>query len=120
LAVEHQLQDLVVWNGESGRTYFFQAELPYDVTQDNFGAPAYAGYKVASGVQNHNVYGPGVYSFFRDHAVTTPNGIVSGSSSNVTFQNALSVFLNGLGQISHIANGKGNAVNAAGQTEYLC
>jgi len=120
LASEHQLQDLVQWNGERGRTYFYQSELPYDVTQDNFGTPGYVGYRVNASVQQHQVWGAGVYSYFRDHAVTVTNAIVTGTSSNVVFVNTLDVFLNGLGQITHIINGKGTTVSAAGQTEYQC
>lgn len=33
LAVEHTLADLTVWAGERGRTFFYQSELPYEVTQ---------------------------------------------------------------------------------------
>jgi hypothetical protein len=32
LAVEHTLGDMLVWNGNGGRSYFYQAEFPYDVT----------------------------------------------------------------------------------------
>lgn len=42
LAVEHTLKDLTVWNGERGRTYFYQSELPYGVTQAQFGDPGCA------------------------------------------------------------------------------
>lgn len=27
----------VRWNGDHGRTYFFQAEMPYDVRQEDYG-----------------------------------------------------------------------------------
>ena len=30
LFVEHYQQYQVIWNGNGGRTYFFQNELPYD------------------------------------------------------------------------------------------
>jgi len=43
LAVEHAEQDLTVWNGERGRTYFYQSELPYGVTQADYGDKGYAG-----------------------------------------------------------------------------
>lgn len=32
LMSEHTLGDLVQWNGNMGETYFFQSEMPYDVT----------------------------------------------------------------------------------------
>lgn len=31
--IEHTLGDNLIWNGEDGEVYFFQNELPYDVTQ---------------------------------------------------------------------------------------
>jgi hypothetical protein len=33
LACEHTLGNLLEWNGENGRTYFYQSEFPYDVNQ---------------------------------------------------------------------------------------
>jgi len=120
LAVEHHLHDLVVWNGERGRTYFFQCELPYDVTQDNFGTPGYVGYKVNPTVQNHHTWGAGVYSFFRDATVTTVNGFSSGTGAGISFVNPFTKFLSGNGQISHVLNGKGNAVNMQNTLTYLC
>jgi hypothetical protein len=121
LAVEHVLNDLVLWNGENGRTYFFQSELPYDVTQDNFGKPGYVGYRVANNVRNHKAWGVGVYSFFRDYDVTTPNGIVSGSSGDVVFVNSFTKYLSGNGQITHVINDKGDSVSSKGtQIAYVC
>lgn len=32
LAVEHVLGDMLSWNGDNGKSYFYQAEFPYDVT----------------------------------------------------------------------------------------
>jgi len=120
LASEHSLQDLVVWNGEHGQTYFYQSELPYDVTEANYGQPGYVGYRVASNVQNHQAWGVGVYSYYRDNAVTTYTGISTGTSSGISFINSLSVFLNGLGQITHVINGEGNPVTASGQQSWVC
>jgi hypothetical protein len=59
LAVEHQLQDLVVWNGDRGQTYFYQSEFPYDVTQQNFGDPGYVAYRISNSVRQHSLYGAG-------------------------------------------------------------
>ena len=77
LAVEHAEKDLTLWNGERGRTYFYQSELPYGVTQAQYGDKGYAGYRVADGVTAHGGWGVGVYSFFRDHNVTVTSGIVA-------------------------------------------
>jgi len=118
LAVEHQLQDLVVWNGNNGQTHFFQAELPYDVTQANFGTPGYVGYRVGNNVTSHSAYGAGVYCFFRDNYVTTTNGIVAPGSA--LFHNSLTVFLSGMGQITHTINGQGSTVTKSGDQAYVC
>merc|ERR1712061_755394 len=69
LFCEHTLRDLTVWNGENGKTFFYQCEMPYDVTQANFGDKGYAGYTVADHVNSHTLQGAGVYSYFRDHDV---------------------------------------------------
>ena len=34
---EHALTDQIQWNGNGGKTFMFQSEMPYDVTQANFG-----------------------------------------------------------------------------------
>ena len=70
LFCEHFQKHQTVWNGENGKMYFYQSELPYDVpTQaewmSNNGAKnGYASYKVADYVQNHEAYGLGVYEVF--------------------------------------------------------
>jgi len=118
LAVEHHLQDGVVWNGENGETFFYQCELPYDVTQDNFGTPGYSGYKVSPNVKNHSGIGVGVYSFFRDFTVATPSSFVAPPGAKFTAP--FSRFLSGNGQITHILNNQGNAVNAGNPLAYIC
>merc|ERR1719221_1270517 len=63
LAVEHTLEDLVQWAGQHGETYFFQSELPYDVTP-SFGDAGYVGYRVNDTVATHRAVATGVYHFF--------------------------------------------------------
>jgi len=116
LAVEHQLQDGVVWNGENGKSYFYQCELPYDVSQQNFGAPGYAGYLVTA--KQHQAWGTGVYSFFRDNTVTTPSAIKAPGSA--TFVHPFTRYLSGFGSISHIVNNNGAAVNVTAPLAYIC
>jgi hypothetical protein len=125
LATEHTLKDLTLWNGERGSTYFYQSELPYGVTQAEFGDPGYAGYRVAKNVTQHQGWGVGVYSFFRDHNVTAKSGIVCPPALEKSFVNPLSVFLNGHGGIQHVINDKGGASTegaGAGKTavNYVC
>jgi hypothetical protein len=65
---EHFQEYQTLWNGERGRTYFYQSEIPYDppsqelwMAGDTLG---YASYKVADHVQEHEAWGLGIYSFF--------------------------------------------------------
>jgi len=118
LAVEHLLQHGTVWNGEGGKSYFYQCELPYDVTQQQFGDPGYAGYVVSPNVQSHTAWGTGVYSFYRDFVVTTPSSIKAPASAQ--FIHPFSRFLSGNGAITHILNDKGNAVNTGNPLAYIC
>lgn len=69
LACEHTLGNLLEWNGENGKTYFYQSEYPYDVSQANYGDLNYAAYKVGDNVKNHDAWGAGVYTYFRDYDV---------------------------------------------------
>jgi hypothetical protein len=65
---EHFQGYQTLWEGEYGRTYFYQSEIPYhppslEVWNDK-GKPGYASYKVADNVIHHEAYGLGIYSFF--------------------------------------------------------
>lgn len=120
LAVEHTLQVMTEWNGENGKVYFYQSEYPYDVTQQNFGDRGYVSYKVADSVQQHQAWGVGVYSFFRDHTVIANSGIEAPAGRCIHFTNSLSVFLTGKGQISHVINNIGNHVGTGHGQEYVC
>lgn len=116
LAVEHYQKEQVLWNGNGGETLFYQSELPYDVPSQSAwkdgAANGYPSYVVADGVTTHQAIGLGVYSFFNqgidiieDNAITVP------TVSGVTVRDAGTVFLNGNGQITHVVDGVGAAVN---------
>ena len=68
LFVEHYQKYEVIWNGEDGKTIFFQNEMPYDPpNQGAWQSPTgqgYASYKVADSVRNHELWGGGVYCVF--------------------------------------------------------
>ncbi|HEX2356493.1 MAG TPA: adenylyl cyclase, partial [Micromonosporaceae bacterium] len=67
LFVEHYQQYNVVWNGERGRTVFFQNELPYDppnqAAWQHDGVLGWAAYKVSDHVRTHELWGGGSYVF---------------------------------------------------------
>ena len=66
LFVEHYQQYNVIWNGEHGRTVFFQNELPYDppnqAAWQHDGVLGWAAYKVADDVRTHELWGGGATS----------------------------------------------------------
>jgi hypothetical protein len=119
LAVEHTLTDLVQWSGENGRVYFYQSEFPYDVTSD-YQTNGYVSYRVLPSVQTHEAYGVGAYSYFRDNVVFATSGFACGSSPNVRFTSALTVFLNGNGGITHVINDLGDSVMSGEMLSYQC
>jgi hypothetical protein len=114
LFVEHTLGHMTQWRGENGRVFFYQSELPYDVTQENFADVGYAGYMVADNVRSHEAHGVGVYTYFRDHEVSVGSGIRAPEADGVRFTNAFTRFLNGHGGILHVLNGQGGSVTGAG------
>ena len=121
LAVEHTLKDLTLWNGERGRTYFYQSELPYIVTIEQFGTPGYVSYRVAPNVTAHNAWGVGVYTNFVNDAVVVKSGIVCPKALEKNFIAPLCVKLAQLGGLTHVINDLGGACMGNTTTvEYVC
>jgi hypothetical protein len=91
LFVEHMQKYQTLWNGEEGRVYLYQSELPYDPPSQTAwmdGAKrGYASYKVAPHVRDHLAWGLGIYSVFHqtpvilDHAIEAPDARGVGSST---------------------------------------
>lgn len=124
LAVEHTLGDLTVWHGDRGQTYFYQSELPYDVSPDTWPS-SFAGYRVEDGVTSHTGVGVGVYHYFRDYPVTVDSGIVApksnASSDGVTFVSPLGVYLSGNGVMNHVMNDDGDSTGpGSNQATWIC
>ncbi|WP_257456899.1 hypothetical protein [Archangium lipolyticum] len=115
LFVEHFEGYQTVWNGNGGRVYFYQSEIPYDVPNQSRwthdGVRGYASYKVANSVTSHDARGLGIYSVFYN-PVILENAIESPTHSGVKFQHMITVFLGSTAgaAINHIINGTGNAV----------
>jgi hypothetical protein len=115
LFVEHYQKYQTVWNGERGRTIFYQSELPYDPpSQAAWTSPTgkgWASYKVDRSVRQHEAWGLGVYSFFNqgvdiraDRAIEVPK------RSGVKFHDMVTVFLDGSGGIEKTINDAGTPV----------
>ncbi|HVM48482.1 MAG TPA: immunoglobulin-like domain-containing protein [Candidatus Acidoferrum sp.] len=126
LFVEHHEQYETLWNGNWGRLYFYQSELPYDppsqAAWSHDGVNGYASYKVADGVTSHQAYGIGIYAVFIDstnincfNAIETPT-----NAPQVNVHDMITVYIggntdgNGTTAINHIINGTGPAVSGPG------
>lgn len=112
LFVEHHQQFQVLWNGNAGRTYFYQSEIPYDPpTQASFtsapGVNGWASYKVADGVTQHEAWGLGVYSVFRHPDVKLTRAIEVPRAPGVRFHSMITVALDNLGEISNVIDDAG-------------
>ena len=121
LFVEHHQQYQVLWNGNGGRTYFYQSEIPYDPPdQQSYtsGVDAkggringWASYKVADSVTSHEAWGLGVYSVFRHPNVVLTRAIEVPTVPGVRFHHMISIALDNLGEISNVINSTGGATS---------
>lgn len=114
LFVEHHQQYQVLWNGNDGRSYFYQSEIPYDPpTQASYtSAPdvnGWASYKVADQVTSHEAWGLGVYSVFSHPEIWLTRAIETPTRPTVQFHHMITVALGHYGGISHVINNTGGA-----------
>jgi hypothetical protein len=122
LFVEHYQKFNVVWNGENGRTIFFQNEMPYDPPDQaawtHDGTLGFAAYKVADSVRNHEGWALGAYCFF--HVAQLAGETIHASRAfevpvtpGVRFHDLLTVSLGGVGVIDHVVNDFGGPAEGA-------
>jgi hypothetical protein len=115
LFVEHFQKYQTLWNGERGRTYFYQNELPYDPpSQAAYMAGTtrgWAAYKVADHVNDHQAIAMGVYAnFTADPSIVLESAIEAPCKPGVQFSNITTISLGGgKGTIAHIVNEAGAA-----------
>jgi hypothetical protein len=117
LFVEHFQEYQTVWNGNGGRVYFYQCEMPYDPPAPgqwrHDGTSGWAGYKVADTVASHEAWGMGVYCTFRKPAIVADMAFEVPQAPGVRFHNLLSFRLSGgTGDslIRSVINGTGGPV----------
>lgn len=115
LFVEHTQGYQTIWNGENGRLYFYQSEMPYDVpSQDawNHGTVnGFASYKVGDRVKNHEAWGVGVYCYFNQgKPIWADCGIEAPTGDGIKLHHLTSIHLNGAGGIKHVLNDQGAQV----------
>jgi hypothetical protein len=118
LFVEHHQQFQVLWNGDRGRTYFYQSEIPYDPPdQPGFtsapGTNGWASYKVADKVASHEAWGLGIYSVFRHSNVVLSRAIEVPVKPTVRLHHMITVALDDKGEISNVINDKGGPTTLA-------
>jgi len=119
LFVEHYQKYEVIWNGNGGRTIFFQNEMPYDppsqaAWMEGPGVDGWAAFKIANEVTSFTGYGMGSYSFFNKgvniyaaRAFEVPSTLPAGSLNDL-----LTIFLDpghGMGGILHVVNDTGGS-----------
>ena len=116
LAVEHYQQFQTLWNGNGGRTYFYQSECPYDVTSEsqwmNGSEQGWSSYKVSNSVTSHQAWGVGVYAVFLDNSgITLQNAIECPNVAGIQFTDMVTISL--AGTIWNIINFTGNSVSSS-------
>jgi hypothetical protein len=114
LANEHHEQYQTLWNGNWGRVYFYQSELPYDapsqsVWMETPTTNGYASYKVANTVTSHEAYGLGIYGVFLSSTSACYNAVETPVNQQVNVHDIATVFITGpaTSSITHIINGTG-------------
>ena len=124
LFVEHFQEYNTVWNGERGRVYLYQNELPYDPptqvdwTADD-GTLGWAAYKVADHVKEHLLWGGGVYIYNRNNPdIVTENGYEVPETPGVVLNHIMTNNLSGPGTMNHIVNGCGPTIDGIPDPEF--
>ena len=116
LFVEHHQQFQVLWNGDGGRTYFYQSEIPYDPpNQASYrSAPdtkGWASYKVADSATHHEAWGLGIYSVFEQPGVELTRAIEVPKRPDVKFHHMITVALGNHGAILNVINNTGGSTS---------
>jgi len=124
LFVEHFQKYQTIWNGERGRTYFYQNEFPYEMPNQaawmNGSTRGYAAYKVSDAVNEHFAIGLGSYCVFTlDESVVAERSFEVPVKPGVRFQNMVTVSLGGQGTINRIINDAGGTARRGAETQYL-
>ena len=125
LMVEHFQEYQTIWNGENGKTIFYQSEIPYDVpAQEEWMSHegtvnGYASYKVGDEVKRHEAWGLGIYSYHRDAKVDLNCVMEVPEQETIKVHNICSVMITGNPGISHVINNEGEAANQPGERQII-
>jgi len=116
LFVEHTQEYQTIWNGNGGRVFFYQSEMPYDPPSQEAwkhgNVNGYASYKVADTVTTHEAWGLGVYCVFYAAPVVADNAIETPETAGVKMHHMVTIRLGGQPNsgIKSVINGKGASV----------
>jgi hypothetical protein len=145
--VEHFQQYEVLWNGNNGRNYFLQNEMPYDAPSQaswmNGTSNGWASYKVADTVTTHESWAMGCYAVFTMNACTLASQCISGvcgtdgfctaptplmqadraieasdAQAGVKFHDMITLSLTAKGKIQNVVNAMGGTANALDFSTY--
>ena len=114
---EHFQEYQTLWNGNNGRVYFYQSEMPYDPPSvdawKHDGTNGYASYKVADHVKSHEAWGVGIYNVFYDAPVIVDNAIETPEHLENQIHHKVIFWLNGNKEsvVKSIINGKGGRID---------
>lgn len=114
--IEHYRKQQVVWNGDAGRTIFFQSEPAHDaLTQTyrmNGSEKGYAYYEVAPSVRTHEGIGFALYGAASrsTEPIIQTSQIKAPERPGVQFRSVTGVWLFGHGQYSNTFNLDGHAI----------
>ncbi|MEV5375260.1 coagulation factor 5/8 type domain-containing protein [Streptomyces nondiastaticus] len=117
LFVEHYQRDQVRWNGDGGRTYFFQNELPYDppgrAAWSERGGDGPPAYRVGPSVTRHEAWGLGSYCHFMSATgLATARAFEAPRRPGVRLHSMVAVSLGGDCSYRHVAGGSGGPADA--------
>jgi len=114
---EHFQEYQTLWNGDNGRVYFYQSEMPYDPPSveawKHDGVYGYASYKVSNNVKTHQAWGLGIYNVFYNAPIIVDNAIKTPVHLEGNIHHKIIFWLNGNKDsiVKSIINGKGGSVS---------
>ncbi len=126
LMVEHFHEYQTIWNGENGKVYMYQSEIPYDVpSQDVWMShdgkmEGYASFYVDEDVTKFEAWGLGVYLYNRDTPVVLNTAMEAPKREGVKVHHICTVMLNGYPGMKHIINDEGEEVDYSVDREIIC
>ena len=125
LMVEHFEEYQTIWNGNGGKVYMYQSEIPYDVPNQEAWMShdgtvnGYASFKVDDAVTSFEATGLGIYLYNRDATVNLNSAMEMPDAKGVKVHNICSVMITGYPGMQHIINDSGKSVMSGGERQMI-